>query len=101
MNGARVRIVRLRLRLYVAGSSPNSLRAITNARALCAEHFASAHELEIIDLLRDAERPPAATLLADGITVTPMLLKLAPAPTQRLIGNLNDLKQVLMILVAK
>jgi circadian clock protein KaiB len=86
----------LRLRLYVAGNAPNSLRAIGNARAICEEHFASGHELEVVDLL---EHPRRA--LADGVIVTPTLLKLSPLPAQRLIGNLSDTSQVLLTLGSK
>ena len=86
----------LRLRLYVVGAAPNSRRAISNVRAICAEHFDSRHELEIIDLL---EYPLRA--LADGIVVTPTLLKLAPVPVQRVIGNLSDTVQVLLALGAQ
>jgi circadian clock protein KaiB len=84
---------RLRLRLYVAGGSPNSVRAIANARAICVEHFPSAHELEIVDLLENPQRA-----LADGIIVTPTLLKLAPSPLQRVIGSLSDTREVLLAL---
>lgn len=83
----------LRLRLYVAGNAPNSLRAVANARALCEEHFPGRHELEIVDLL---SQPLKAH--ADGIIVTPTLLKLAPPPAQRVIGNLSDITGVLAIL---
>jgi circadian clock protein KaiB len=84
---------RLRLLLYIAGHAPTSLQAIANAKAICDEHFASAHELEIIDLL---EHPLRA--LADGIIVTPTLLKLLPLPAGRVIGNLSNTKQVLLTL---
>jgi circadian clock protein KaiB len=84
------------LRLYVAGHAPNSLRAIANARAICDEHFASGHEIEIVDLL---EQPRRA--LADGIIVTPTLLKLSPLPVRRMIGNLSDTRQVLLTLAGK
>jgi circadian clock protein KaiB len=84
------------LRLYVAGHAPNSLRAIANARLICDEHFAAAHELEIVDLLEDPRRA-----LADGIIVTPTLLKVMPLPVQRVIGNLSDTTQVLLTLAGK
>ena len=84
---------KLRLRLYIAGRAPNSVRAIANCRAICDEHFASGHELEIVDLL---EHPKRA--LTDGIIVTPTLLKLMPLPTQRVIGSLSDKSQVLQAL---
>ena len=86
----------LLLRLYVAGNAPNSVRAIANAKALCDEHFASRHELEIVDLLKHPKRA-----LADGIIVTPTLLKLSPLPVQRVIGNLSDTKQVLQALASE
>jgi circadian clock protein KaiB len=86
----------LLLRLYVAGNAPNSLRAIANAKAICDEYFASEHKLEIVDLL---EHPRRA--LADGIVVTPTLLKLLPLPVERVIGNLSDTAQVLLALGGK
>jgi circadian clock protein KaiB len=84
------------LRLYVAGHAPNSLRAIANARAICDEHFTSGHQLEIVDMI---EQPGRA--LADGIIVTPTLLKVSPLPIQRVIGNLSDTNQVLLTLASK
>ena len=86
----------IRLRLYVAGHAPNSVQAIANCRAICAAHFASGHELEIVDLL---EHPTRA--LADGIIVTPTLLKLLPLPVQRVIGSLSDTNQVLLALASR
>jgi circadian clock protein KaiB len=84
------------LRLYVAGHAPNSLHAIQNAQAICDAHFQNAYKIEIVDMLQDPLRA-----LADGVIVTPTLLKLAPSPARRLIGNLSDLSQVLLILANK
>lgn len=83
---------KLQLRLYIAGNAPNSLRAVANCQAICAEHFAN-FDLEIVDSFVEPERA-----LADGIIVTPTLMKLAPHPKQRIIGNLSDTQQVLMSL---
>ncbi|MDB4933545.1 MAG: circadian clock protein KaiB [Labilithrix sp.] len=83
------------LRLYVAGNAPNSVRAITNARAICDEHYPARYVLEIVDLI---EHPDTA--MADGIIVTPTLLKLQPQPVRRVVGNLDDTAQVLLTLVA-
>jgi circadian clock protein KaiB len=74
----------LRVRLYVAGSAPNSMRAIANANAMCAKHFVN-HELEVVDLMVEPERAAG-----DRIVVTPTLVKLSPAPEQRIIGDLSD-----------
>jgi circadian clock protein KaiB len=80
----------LRLRLYIAGNAPNSVRAIANLKAFCANTLFDGHEIEIVDLLKDPSRA-----LADGIVVTPTLLKLSPAPALRVIGNLSDTSKLM------
>ena len=86
----------LLLRLYVAGEAANSLSAIANAKAICDAHFKARYKIEIVDMLRQPLRA-----LADGIVVSPTLLRLAPLPARRLIGNLNNASQVLQILAAE
>jgi circadian clock protein KaiB len=83
----------VKLRLYVAGGAPNSVRAIANLAAICKEHLASAFKLEIVDVLKSPLRA-----LADGILVTPHLAKLSPAPAARIVGNLSDRASVLTAL---
>jgi circadian clock protein KaiB len=85
----------LMLRLYIAGNAPNSLHALANAKAICAEHFPDSL-LEIIDLMTEPRRG-----LADKIIVTPTLLKLLPLPSRRLVGDLSDARHVRVILEAK
>jgi circadian clock protein KaiB len=84
------------LRLYVAGNAPNSLRSIANARAICEDQGGAPYELEIVNVLEHPERA-----LADGIIVTPTLLKLSPRPIQRMVGDLSDRAQVLLTLGGK
>jgi circadian clock protein KaiB len=86
----------LRLRLYIAGNAPNSVRAMSNLKAICDEYFSNGVALEVVDLLLHPARA-----LADGIIVTPTLLKLSPAPVQRVIGTLNDTNQVRLALAGK
>jgi circadian clock protein KaiB len=74
----------LSLQLYVSGSAPNSLRAIANLRAICERHLADEYEIEIVDLMVQPERA-----LANGILVTPTLVRRLPLPVRRLIGNLS------------
>ena len=83
----------LRLRLYVAGGAPNSVRAIANLAAICNEHLQSAFKVEIIDVLKFPLRA-----LADGVLVTPQLAKLSPAPAAKIVGNLSDRAGVLSAL---
>jgi circadian clock protein KaiB len=86
---------KMQLRLYIAGNAPNSLRAVANVKAICEEHFASLYDLEVVDLLKHSTQA-----LADGIIVTPTLLRLSPLPVQRVIGNLSDTAQVLLTLAS-
>ncbi len=81
---------KLLLRLYVAGGSPNSLAAIANLKALEARSPTVTFELQIVDILQDPSRA-----LSDAVLMTPTLLKLSPAPTCRILGNLRDLGLVL------
>jgi circadian clock protein KaiB len=82
------------LRLYVAGNAPNSVRAIANAKAICEDRLSSVHyALEIVDVLKHPRRA-----LADGVVVTPTLLRLLPLPVQRVVGDLSDTGQVLSTL---
>lgn len=90
MTRASVTSPRLRLSLYVVGDAPNSVRAVANAKRLCDEHFAANYDLEIVDLLRSPQRA-----LADGVIVTPTLVRLHPLPIQRVIGDLSDAVRVL------
>jgi len=87
--------VTLRLRLYVADDAPNSLTAIANLRAALAQRPAGPVELEIIDVVDDPARG-----LRDGILVTPMLVRLAPVPERRILGNLRDRALLLEVLGA-
>ena len=78
------------MRLYIANSAPNSIRAVANLAAICKEHLEDRFKLEIIDVL---EYPLRA--LADGILVTPSLAKVSPSPAAKIIGNLSDKSSVL------
>ncbi len=85
----------LRLRLYVAGDAPNSVAAKANLAAVLSEHAVRAH-VEVICVLADPERG-----LRDGVLVTPTLVKAAPPPERRVIGNLRDRKVVIAALGLK
>ena len=81
---------KLALRLYVAGSSPNSRAALANLNSLGRAALAGRYELEVIDVLRHPERA-----LSDAVLVTPMLEKRSPGPSCRIFGNLDDAALVL------
>jgi circadian clock protein KaiB len=72
------------------------MRAIANARAICAEYYEGVCVLEIVDLMEEPMRA-----LADEIVVTPTLVRLTPLPVRRVIGTLNDSEEVLLALRGK
>lgn len=90
-NAAEPSKAKLVLRLYVAGTSPKSMRAIQNAREICDEHLKDRYELEVIDIF---QQPALAK--DDQILAVPTLIKKLPAPLRRFIGDLSDRKVVLV-----
>jgi circadian clock protein KaiB len=83
-----------KFRLYVAGDAQNSAQALANLTALCREHLPDRHDIEIVDVFREPKRA-----LADGILMTPTLVKLAPSPApRRIVGTLSQMQPVLQAL---
>ena len=80
-------------RLYIAADAPSSALAIANLTALCRLHLAERHEIEVVDVFRKPDRA-----LADGILMTPTLVKLAPTPLRRIVGTLSQTNTVLATL---
>lgn len=80
-------------RLYVAGDALNSAQAVSNLTALCRAHVVDRHEIEVVDVFREPQRA-----LADGIFMTPTLVKLAPSPTRRIVGTLSQTQPVMQAL---
>jgi circadian clock protein KaiB len=93
MNLAGNRPIGFRFQLYVAGDAQNSMQAIANLRALCRTHLQDQYEIEIVDVFLQPKRA-----LAEGIFMTPTLLKLAPAPTRKIVGTLSQTGIVLQSL---
>jgi circadian clock protein KaiB len=79
-----------KFRLYVAADTLNSTQALANLHAICQAHLADRHEIEVVNVFRDPQRA-----LAEGIRMTPTLLKLAPAPVRRIVGTLSQTQRVL------
>lgn len=81
------------LQLYVAGSTPQSSRAITNLKAICEAHLKDRYELTVIDLYLHR-----ALAKDDQVVVAPMLVRLSPSPVRRMIGDLSNTARVLVAL---
>ena len=78
------------LQLFVTGASPNSVRAIENVKKICESYLAGRYELEIIDVY---QQPLIAQ--NEQVIALPMLVKNAPKPFKRLIGDMSDLNKVI------
>ena len=79
------------LRLYVAGVTPNSVRAIANLKRICEEHLAGCYQIEVVDLL---EHPQLAR--GDQILAIPTLVRQLPPPMRKIIGDLSNTERVLV-----
>lgn len=80
----------LRLTLYVAGQTPRAERALMNLRRIITDELGMPFELDIVDVLERPDLAEEALILA-----TPTLVKEAPPPARRLIGDLTDTQKVL------
>lgn len=81
------------LRLYVAGHSPQSSRAIANLKAICEAHLKDRYALTVVDLYVQPERARD-----DQIVVAPTLVRQFPLPIRRMIGDLSQTERVLAAL---
>jgi len=79
------------LRLYVTGTTPQSLHAIANVKKICEEHLKGRYELEVIDLYQQPQ-------LAQGeqIIAAPTLIKKLPPPLRRIIGDMSNAERMLV-----
>lgn len=76
--------------LYVTGFTSRSLAAATNLRRICEERLgADGYSLEIIDVLDNPDRADDARVIA-----TPTVIRTAPLPRRRVIGDLSAPGQV-------
>ena len=91
-----IRHLKFKFRLYVAGNTQNSAQARANLGAICRSHLPKQHEIEIVDVFKEPARA-----LADGVFMTPTLVKLAPSPAQKIVGTLSQRETVLQALGLK
>lgn len=81
------------LRLYITGMTPNSRRAVENVKHICEQYLGEGYELQVIDVFQQ----PA---LAEGeqVFAVPTLIKQAPYPFRKLVGDMSDTQKVLQAL---
>ena len=73
------------LRLFVAGNTARSRRAIENLRALSAENLPGQVTLEVVDIHQQPELAERHQIVA-----TPTLVKVQPLPMRRIVGDLSQ-----------
>ncbi len=86
----------MKFQLFVAGDALNSSQAVFNLTAICRAHIPDRYQIEVIDVFREPKRA-----LAEGIVMTPTLVKLAPSPIRKIIGTLSQTQPVLQALGLK
>ena len=79
------------LRLYVAGLTPKSTRAISNIKKFCEENLKGRYELEVIDVYQQPELAKEANIMA-----APTLIKQLPPPLRKLIGDMSNREKVII-----
>jgi circadian clock protein KaiB len=73
-------------RLYVAGDAQNSAQAVVNLTAFCQAYLMDRHTIEVVNVFKEPKRA-----LADGVFLTPTLVKLSPSPApRRIVGTLSE-----------
>jgi circadian clock protein KaiB len=80
-----------RLRLYIAGQTPNSIAAIANLKKICEDKLKGKYRIEVVDLL---VKPQLAK--GDQIIAIPTLVRRLPPPVKKIIGNLSKTESVIV-----
>ena len=79
------------LRLFVAGATTRSARALQAVKDLCEQYLPGRYTLEVIDVYQQP------IIAKEGqIVATPTLVKELPEPLRRLVGSMADTERVLV-----
>jgi circadian clock protein KaiB len=81
------------LRLYVSGRGWLTSRTETNLERLCRQYLKGRYRIDVIDL---QENPALAR--EHEIVAVPMLVREAPVPIRKVVGDLSDTKRALAAL---
>jgi circadian clock protein KaiB len=79
------------LRLYVAGVSPQSERAIRSVKEICEQRLKGRYDLEIVDIYQHPE-----SLRNSDVVAVPTLIKSLPTPLRRLIGDMTNKEKLVV-----
>jgi circadian clock protein KaiB len=84
------------LKLYVAGQTPKSIRAMDNLKHFCEEHLKEGYTIEVIDLVKNPQLAKG-----DEIFAVPTLVRQLPHPIRKIIGDLSNTEKTLVGLQIK
>ena len=79
------------LKLYVAGMTSRSARAVENVRAFCQKHLEGRYDLQVIDVYQQPALAKSEQLIA-----APTLIKKLPLALRRLIGDMSNEERILV-----
>ena len=80
---------KFRLYLFISGETTNSAAGAWSVESLLNEELRDRYSLEVINVLDNPQRAVEYNILA-----TPTLIKVAPLPERRVVGNLSDKEKV-------
>lgn len=76
-------------RIYIAGITPKSVRALENLKRLCEDLLDGNYRIEVVDLLKHPDRASM-----DQILAIPTVVRKTPDPEHKVIGDLSDRNRV-------
>jgi circadian clock protein KaiB len=79
------------LRLYVAGTTSKSIRAVANIKEICETSLKNRYDLEVIDIYQQP-----VLVKGEQIIAAPTLVKHLPLPLRKFIGDMSDTERILV-----
>ena len=79
------------LRLYIAGTTSRSARAVANIKEICESSLKNRYDLEVIDIYQQP-----VLVKGEQIIAAPTLVKKLPLPLRKFIGDMSDIERILV-----
>lgn len=81
--------------LYVAGENASGQRAHQNLHSICDEYVPDKYSIDVVDLKSSPD-----TVLNKQVLAVPMVVRKAPQPEVRVIGDLSNRDLAIRVLVS-
>ena len=79
------------LRLYIAGTTSRSIRAVANIKEICETSLKNRYDLEVIDIYQQP-----VLVKGEQIIAAPTLVKQLPLPLRKFIGDMSNTERILV-----